>query len=72
MPVPILTADLILVLLEKFVVPELARWIQGRLAAGQPITEADLLAKLRADADAGIATGLAWLAEHPEPEAPGE
>lgn len=47
-------------------VPELARWLAELHAEGRTVTEAEALAKLGMDADAGNAAGLAFLASHPK------
>lgn len=60
-----LTPELLVTLLQTFAIPELLRWIKSRQADGDPIDDAAILAKLGMDADAGIATGKAWLDAHP-------
>lgn len=58
---PVLLAALI----QQVAIPELLNWLKIRHAAGVLITEAEVLAKLNLDADAGIVKGQAWLAAHP-------
>jgi hypothetical protein len=58
---PVLLAALI----QQVAVPELLNWLRNRHASGAVVTDADILAKLGLDADAGIMRGLAWLAAHP-------
>jgi hypothetical protein len=52
---------LIAALIQQVALPELVSWLKGR--NGQPITDADIIAKLGVDIDTGIATGEAFLAE---------
>lgn len=63
----LLTSSVILVLLEKFVVPELSRWVRDRVAAtGQPPTEEEYIQHLRETTDSGIAKGLQFLKDTEE------
>ncbi len=56
---------LIAALIQQFAIPELLAWLKSRKDAGQTITDADIIAKLGADADQIIADADAWLASHP-------
>ena len=56
---------LIIALIEQIAVPELKAWLAARAAAGQTVTDADVIAKLASDTDLGKAIGEAWLAQHP-------
>lgn len=54
-------------LIKDFVVPELLDIVRRRIAAGQTITDADIIAELDERKLAVVAAGLAWLQEHPAP-----
>lgn len=56
---------LLIALIEQIAVPELKAWLASRSAAGQTVTDADIIAKLAADTDLGIKIGRDWLASHP-------
>ncbi len=56
---------LIAALIQEVAIPELMAWLKSKQAAGEPIDDAAILAKLNMDADAVIAKGNAWLAAHP-------
>jgi hypothetical protein len=58
-----ISAELLAAVIAEHGVKELARWLSSR--GGDPITDAEILVKLRVDADKGIAIGRAWLDEHP-------
>lgn len=58
---PLLLASLI----QDVAIPELLRWLKDRHASGQPLTDADVIAKLLSDTDLGIKIGEQWLAAHP-------
>jgi hypothetical protein len=60
---PILLAALI----NQVAVPELTAWLRSRHAAGQGLTDADVLQKLLTDTNLGEQIGEAWLASHPAP-----
>lgn len=51
-------------LLNQIAIPELARWLADLHAEGRTVTEADALAKLDMDVDAGNAAGQAFLDTH--------
>lgn len=57
--------NLLAALISQIGIPELVRWLRDR-NSDDPITDAEVSAKLGMDADAGIAIGQAWLAQHPE------
>lgn len=54
---PIILAALI----NNLAIPELARWLAELHNAGRTVTEAEALAKLALDVDAGNAAGRAFL-----------
>ena len=56
---------LLIALIEQVAVPELKAWLAARSAAGQTVTDADIIAKLAADTNLGEQIGKAWLAAHP-------
>ena len=56
---------LILALIKGILIPELVAYIQKRQAEGKPITEAELAAEFDTRITRIVATGEAWLAEHP-------
>lgn len=56
---------LLIALIEQIAVPELKAWLAARSAAGQTVTDADIIAKLAADTDLGVQIGKAWLDSHP-------
>lgn len=56
---------LLAVLINEIAIPELTSWLRARHAAGQPLTDADVLAKLLSDSTIGITIGENWLAAHP-------
>lgn len=58
---PVLLAALI----NEVAIPELTAWLRARHAAGQPITDADVIAKLLSDTSFGQQIGEQWLAAHP-------
>jgi hypothetical protein len=47
--------------IEKFVLPELTRWLRDRAAANQPVTEADFLVKLHETTESGLVKQLAFM-----------
>ncbi len=53
-------------LINSFAIPELTAWLRTLKGADNQVTDADVIAKLAADAQMGEETGLAWLAAHPE------
>lgn len=57
---------LIAALIHNIAIPEIVAWLRSRRDAGATITDEDIIAKLKLDANAGIAVGEAWLAAHPE------
>lgn len=56
---------LLAVLINEIAIPELTAWLRSRHASGQPLTDADVLAKLITDTNVGEEIGEAWLAAHP-------
>jgi len=52
-------------LINQIALPELGRWLAQLHAEGKVVTEAEALAKLGLDVDAGNAAGAAFLAAHP-------
>lgn len=60
-----LSAALLAALINEVAVPELTAWLRARHAAGQGITDADILQKLISDTDMGVKIGEEWLASHP-------
>lgn len=60
---------LLIALITQVGIPELQAWLASRHAAGQTVTDADVLAKLEMDADAGIKIADDWLTAHPLPPA---
>ncbi len=57
--------DILAALLQQVLIPELLAVIRAHYnATGHLPTDAEVIAALGADADAGIATGQAWLAAH--------
>lgn len=58
---------LIAALINSVAIPELTAWLRARHAAGQPLTDADIIQKLASDATFGELAGQAWLAAHPAP-----
>lgn len=57
---------LIAALIHELALPELLDWLRRRRGEGATLTDADIIAKLGLDADAGIAIGVAWLEGHPK------
>lgn len=57
---------LIAALIHNVAIPEIIAWLKSRRDSGTTITDADIIAKLQVDADAGIAVGEAWLDAHPK------
>lgn len=57
---------LLAALVNNIAVPELTRWLTSLHIAGTPLTEAEAIRKLLADADFGVKLGEAWLAAHPQ------
>lgn len=60
-----MSATLLLLLIEQIGIPELKTWLASRSAASQPVTDADIFAKLASDTTLGEQIGKAWLAAHP-------
>ncbi len=58
---------LLAVLINEIALPELTAWLRARHAAGQAVTDADVLQKLITDTAVGEQIGAAWLAAHPAP-----
>lgn len=58
---------LLAVLINEIAIPELTAWLRGRHAAGQGLTDADILEKLITDTNLGVTVGEQWLAAHPAP-----
>lgn len=58
---------LLLILIQNIAIPELAAWLRARHAAGQTLTDADILAKLAADADTVTHLADLWMSAHPAP-----
>ena len=56
---------LLLALVNEIALPELTAWLRSRHAAGQTVTDADVIQKLVTDTNIGEQIGLAWLAAHP-------
>ncbi len=52
-------------LINQIALPELGRWLAQLNTEGRIVTEAEALAKLGLDVDAGNAAGAAFLATHP-------
>lgn len=62
---------LLAALINQIAIPELTTWLRTRHAAGQTLTDADILQKLSTDTNLGEQIGEAWLAAHPvTPPAP--
>ena len=61
---------LLAALLNNIALPELSRWLQSLREQGRLVTEAEALAKLGMDVDAGNQAGLQFLATHPQPSVP--
>ena len=60
-----MNAALLIALIEQIAIPELKTWLAAKSAAGQTVTDADIIAKLASDTDLGEQIGKAWLAAHP-------
>ncbi len=59
------TAAIVAALIEQVAIPEILAVIRAHYnATGHLPTDAEVIAALGTDADAGIATGRAWLAAH--------
>lgn len=58
---------LLAVLINNIAIPELTEWLRSRHAAGQGLTDADILQKLITDTNLGVQIGETWLAQHPAP-----
>lgn len=58
---------LLAVLINEIAIPELTAWLRARHAAGQQVTEADILQKLITDTTLGEQIANQWLANHPAP-----
>jgi hypothetical protein len=58
---------LLAALINQIAIPEITAWLRARHAAGQSLTDADVLQKLITDTDLGIRIGEQWLAAHPAP-----
>lgn len=58
---------LIAALINQIAIPELGRWLAQLHSEGRMVTEAEALAKLGMDVDAGNQAGLQFLATHPQP-----
>lgn len=56
---------LLAALINQIAIPELTAWLRSRHAAGQGVTDADVIQKLITDANMGESIGEAWLAAHP-------
>ena len=56
---------LLAALINEVAIPELTAWLRARHAAGQSLTDADVLQKLITDTQIGIQIGEQWLAAHP-------
>jgi len=56
---------LLAALVNEIALPELTAWLRARAAAGQVLTEADVLHKLITDTALGEHIGQAWLDAHP-------
>lgn len=56
---------LLAALINQIAIPELMRWLAEMHQNGQTLDDAAMLAKLEADAKAGITKGEQWLREHP-------
>lgn len=60
--------SLLAALITQVLIPEISAIIRAhRNATGRMPTDAEVMAALQGDADAGIAIGSAWLAAHPNP-----
>lgn len=60
-----MNAALLAALINEIAIPELTSWLRARHAAGQGVTDADILQKLISDTDMGVKIGEEWLASHP-------
>lgn len=58
---------LLIALINQIAVPELTSWLRSRHAAGQGLTDADVIQKLVTDTNLGEQIGEAWLSAHPAP-----
>lgn len=58
---------LLAALINEIAIPELTAWLRAKHAAGQTLTDADVIQKLATDTAFGINLGAAWLAAHPAP-----
>jgi hypothetical protein len=56
---------LLLALINEIALPELSAWLRARHAAGQSVTDADVIQKLVTDTNIGEQIGKDWLASHP-------
>jgi hypothetical protein len=56
---------LLAALINNFAIPELSRWLASLHEEGRVVTEAEIMAKLNADADEVTRIGLAFLDSHP-------
>ncbi len=65
-----MNAALLLALLNEIALPELTAWLRARHAAGQTVTDADVIQKLVTDTTIGEQIGQAWLAAHPATPTP--
>ncbi len=65
-----MNAGLLAALINEIAIPELTAWLRSRHAAQQPVTDADVIAKLLTDTALGEQIGSQWLAAHPDPTAP--
>jgi hypothetical protein len=61
---------LLAVLINEVAIPELTSWLRSRHAAGAPLTDADVIAKLVTDTNLIVQVGENWLAQHPAAAAP--
>lgn len=52
-------------LVTQVALPELLAWLHARSAAGQTVTDADVIQKLITDTNIGEQIGQLWLAQHP-------
>ncbi len=61
-----MNGSLLAALINSIAIPELTIWLRNLHGTNGTVTDADVIAKLAADAQMGEETGLAWLAAHPD------
>ena len=60
-----MNAALLIAAIEQIGLPELKTWLASRAAAGQTVTDADVIAKLTTDTNLGEYIGNLWLKNNP-------